>query len=368
MAKWYGTREFDDSVESAVNSFKSIFGSYEELYRFGQFYVTSIIMVGILETIEFELRNSLRLQALLSMEGASSEKYAAAVQSQLDRWMPYFRRQWDRAPDAIPVEVIVNDVIPNIEQQERQMFPGIRALFPLGKPTQADASEVQETFQRVWNRPGIPTARIWIRPTLTKAIAARALEKNKCFEVSRQMAKKILDHRKITTINPRLRIAVGTVPGVVVKEGQSGPPPLIRQQIIVYGNQATLKTTMALMQSALSASVLVQCGVLSGVRQDSNLFTQPEHYLLAFASCKIGGLDGFLCWDPDSGASNVETTTWGYGFTCLFYTAGRLSTAFDDFDLTAIERDPNKKREVGNHVATPRRHCYQVYYLQTLPL
>lgn len=361
VTRVYGLREFDDSVESAVNDFKAIFGTYNELYKLGQFYVTNIVIEGILQTIEFELRSGQRLQLVLSLEGA------AAVNEQLDRYMPFFRFQMSRTPDAINVDVIVNVVIPNIEQLEGQSFPGIRALFPLGNPTQADAAEVLEIFQKVWTRPDLPVARPFIRPTLTKAIAARRMEKSKCFEVSRQMAKKILASRRIATIDQKLRISMGTIPGVVVKEGQFDSGPLIRQQIIVYGNQSILKSTVAQMHSAVSAKGLVQCGVLSGVRQDVNLFKQPEHYLLAFASCTVGGLDGFVCWDPDAVASNVATTTWSRGFTCLFHTAGRLSTAFDDADLAAINKDQTSS-QFGDHLETARRHCYQVYYLQTLPI
>jgi len=113
---------------------------------------------------------------------------------------------------------------------------------------------------------------------------------------------------------------------------------------------------------------LIQCGVMSGVRQDNDLFKKPEHYVLVFDYCQIEGKDAFMFWDPDAGRSNITSAQWGPGFGCLFHASKRLSTAIDDADLLAIERNESEAL-FGDHTAPydRRRHCYQVYWVQTRP-
>jgi hypothetical protein len=95
------------------------------------------------------------------------------------------------------------------------------------------------------------------------------------------------------------------------------------------------------------------------------LAINPEHFVLAFAHDVVDGKDAFLFWDPDAQRSQITSTNWGPGFGCLFSTAGRLSTAVDDADLTNIVNDPKSDKD-GDHLSDQRRHRYQVYWVKTL--
>ena len=128
------------------------------------------------------------------------------------------------------------------------------------------------------------------------------------------------------------------------------------------------------MKAAIDAGGFVHCGVLSGALHEHSKFGSPEHHILVFAYDSIDGQDAFLFWDPDAAKSNIASTKsaanpqgWGEGFGVLFSRMGRLTTAFDDADLAAIDRH-EKAKTFGDHTNETLRHCYQVYQLFTLPM
>jgi hypothetical protein len=180
------------------------------------------------------------------------------------------------------------------------------------------------------------------------------------------MAQKLAKKQGTTYIAADKRISMGTIAGAVITEEPAGPKPALAQQTIKYTNDSVLVKLVGSMRAAIDAGGTVLCGVLSGVRQDQSLFPQPEHYIVVFGYGAINGVDAFVFWDPDALRSNIASTATGPGFGWLFHLPGRLSTGLDEGDLKAIGRNPSSAT-VGDHLQEPRRHCYQVYYVRTMP-
>lgn len=197
-------------------------------------------------------------------------------------------------------------------------------------------------------------------------------EKDKCFTCTRALARKLLKKRGITSIPGKVKIAEGQTAGATVV----GPPPgtghTVPLQTIRYSSAAAINATVVRIKAALDAGALVQCGVLSGASHEHSVFPKPEHFVLLFDHDVVDGKDAFVFWDSDTSASNIEPAPggpalWGPGFGCLISTDGRLSTAFDTADLSAINTDKTLQN-FGMHTMQPNRHRYQVYQVQTLPL
>ncbi len=341
--------------DGAVSRFKADFVGNEDLYSFGQFFVTRTLMKGILGTIRAELDGNVSISFTPALADVINTFFATLF-------------------DTVPIESIslsqVDSFLTFVSQSiGQQSITAIRALFPSGQPTQQDADEVRQAFRSVWDSPGLVAALPFTAApgTLRMAQAARKFENDRCFDVATNMARKLLKKHKITTLAPNIRLSFGTIPGVVVKEGTRSPGSQT-QQVLVYSSQSTLDSVAVRMRSVIDAGGIIQCGVLSGVRQDNNLFKQPEHYLLIFAYCSVDGKEAFLFWDPDAARSDIVSTRWGPGFGCLFHASGRLSTAVDDADLSGIDR-ASASDKFGDHITAvdTRRHCYQVYWVQTRP-
>jgi hypothetical protein len=155
--------------------------------------------------------------------------------------------------------------------------------------------------------------------------------------------------------------------GATVRQVKAASGTETAREDVAHATPARLPDIVARMKAVVDNDGYVHCGLLSGAKHEMSKFPQPEHHVLVFAYDTVGGLDAFLFWDPDAARSNIQSTSWGPGFGVLFATPRRLSTAFDDADFDQVVLDAKSPLH-GDHRNDTRRHFYQVYYLQSLPL
>lgn len=332
-------------LDAAVADFKALCAGHPQMFTYGQFYVLNRTIDDLKVEIESALRNNVRLMFL--------------PPGQLDNAVKFFNTKLSQEIHKISVAEIAGmlDLI-----EVGGDMASIRAMLP---QSATDAAEAQTRYNTVWGSPDIQGGPVWFgRPTLGIAQAAHQLEKVKCFDVLRAFARKAQHKRGVTALPATVKISEGAVAGAHVSGPPAGGGDEVPQQLIKY--TAPLSSTTARIKAALDAKAFVHCGLLSGASHERSAFPQPEHHVLVFGYDTINVQDAFVFWDPDTARSNIASTGWGFGFGVLFASATRLSTAFDDGDLTAIQR--NKHADTfGDHVNDTRRHCYQVYFVQTLP-
>jgi hypothetical protein len=344
----FNTPDFD----KAVTTFKADFGSHTQLFEFGQFYLVNTIIENILAVVESELKRNIRF---------------IIFEAKREQFMSGFIHTLREIPLPLIDLDIINNFINSAEVNGD--LAAIRAMFTKDAPGASENSAIQRAFHTVWSTKEIGSAPPWLglQPSIKMARAARAYEKDRCFDVCRAFAMKLLAKRGITKLPDKLKISMGNVANAALSGPPPGPGSVVPLQTIVYGAPAQLDSAVAQMRAAIDAGAVIQCGVLSGARQDRSLAGQPEHYVMAFAYGKVDGTDSFLFWDPDAVVSNIRSTSWRRGFGCLFSVPKRLSTAIDDADLTAVDAN-TQSAHFGDHLNEKRRHRYQVFYLQTLPL
>lgn len=336
--------------KASVDRFKSYFKG-SQIVNYGQFYVTESIRTGIKTVISDTVHST--AGGIFSADGG--QRLISALEPYVEG-IPF---------DDVDVSA-VNDILDQYDQGDLGV---IRQMFTASAPTAADATAVANAFNVLWtspSSPGLDAIFVTGSPTLPLGKAAQALEKTKCFPVAQGMAQKLARKQGTSYIAADRRISMGTIAGAVVTEGPAGTKSAVAQQTINYTNDSVLAKLAGSMRAAIDAGGTVLCGVLSGVRQDKNLFTQPEHYILVFGYGPINGIDAFVFWDPDALRSDISSAATNPGIGWLFHLPGRLSTALDESDLKAIDRNPSSAT-FGDHLQEPRRHCYQVYYVRTLP-
>ena len=248
----------------------------------------------------------------------------------------------------------------------------IRAMFGT---TKQDEAHARLDFNDVWSNDNISTAPGYSgsATSLGKAQAASKLESDRCWQVLRAFAAKLLKKRGGTRLPPAVILSEGAVAGAQPKQTapgvlkSPGVAEILARETLVYTQPPVLSAAAKRMKAALDAGGFVHCGVLSGALHDHSVFPKPEHHILVFAHDAIDGQDAFLFWDPDAAHSNIAVTGWGDGFGVLFSRDGRLCTGVDDADLAVVECTKGVRTE-GDHLRDTRRHSYQVYTLQTLPL
>ena len=182
-------------------------------------------------------------------------------------------------------------------------------------------------------------------------------EKGACFSSTHALGRKYIKARGLGPIPANLKISQGQIAGVKtpLREGV-----LDR---IVYSSPEALKKVVDDIKAALNAGYPVVCGLLSGATHDTIEFPKPEHFILVFAYEN----NVFAFWDSDVSVSNMTATGWGPGFGILVATRDTFSTGWDAADLSAVDTDMHSDTW-GDHLHFPRRHRYQVYSVQTLPL
>ena len=337
-------------LDKAVTDFKAVFGAHTGMYEWGQFYVTNRTMADLRTTIEALIRGNIRMMF--------SDRTA------VDGAVSFFNTQLSRAIGEIPLATVLA-MLDGLERDGD--MAEIRALL---KPSDGDKASAKRDFDAIWSDDVIPSAPRWSGspPTLGKARAAFQLEKDRCFQTLRSMSSKLLKARGVTALPAAATYTAGTLAGAAPVQTAAGSGTnTAPQQTLKYASPGELATAVTRMKLALAEHGFVHCGVLSGAEHEMSRFPQPEHHILVFAHDTIDGHDAFLFWDPDANHSKIASTGWGPGFGVLLASANGLSTATDDADLRAIDRS-RASVNFGDHLADPRRHCYQVYYVQTLPM
>jgi hypothetical protein len=342
-------------LDKAVADFKALFGTHVQMFQFGQFYVTNRTLRDLRALIEAEIRGNLRLKF--------------ATPAELAGVIAFFDKQLSEGVDRVDLGLITS--ILNGLERDGDLAP-IRELF---EPSKQDRANAQRDFDALWTGSDIPAAPHFSSspPTFGKARAAKLLENDRCFQVLRSMSSKTLRARAVTALPAGVSFSAGAIGGAVPVETTPASAGQVPQQTLAYSVTAQLAVGIQRMKAAVDAGGQVHCGVLSGARHENSKFPQPEHHVLVLAHDQIDGRDVFLFWDPDAAQSNIVSTHWGQGFGVLIGSATRLSTAIDEADLKAIDLRKTlptglANNDFGNHLSEPRRHCYQVYFVQTLPM
>jgi hypothetical protein len=341
-------------LNKAVEDLKALCGAHTQLFRYGQFYVTRRTMDDLLAQILATLAGMLRF---------------VVSPADLTPLNNFFKEKLGVAAPDVDVVSIMNML--NLIERDGDMA-AIRALLVTTKQDQANA---QSDFDDVWLNDRISTAPMYSssQPTLGKARAAFKLESDRCWQVLRSFATKLLKKRGTTRLPPVVILNESAVAGAAPRQTAPGTPAspgvaqILARETLNYAQPAVLSAAAARMKAALDAGGFVHCGVLSGALHDHSKFPNPEHHILVFAYDTIDGQDAFLFWDPDAAHSNIASTAWGKGFGVLFSRAGRLCTGVDDADLADIERTARVRNE-GDHLRDTLRHSYQVYSLMSLPV
>jgi hypothetical protein len=335
----------------AVEEFQKIFATHPRLYRSGQFYLTDYILDQIIGVADDEIKRNIRF--------IINPAYGDQIIRGLKGCIAH-----------IPLPLLNLEFIDKIlaSAEVDGDLAALRSMFSSAPPEISETRSVQAAYKSVWDKPSIGgPPYLGAYPNMKMARAAFAFEKDKCFSTCRSLANKLLTARKISTLPKNLKISNGKIAEATLTGKPAGEGPIVEQQILAYNLPSQLVKETKAMRKAIEAGAVIQCGVLSGARLDKNLRQEPEHYILVFAYGIVEGIDAFLFWDPDAHTTNIKTTTWGDGFGVIFYRPGRLSTSISDADLTRIDCNKNSSN-FGNHLNEPNRHCYQVFYLQTLPL
>lgn len=176
----FSTPKFD----SAVAEFKAFCPGHEQLFRFGQFYVTKRTINDLMAQIEGELRNNIRFKFL--------------PPEQLNNTITFFKTKLGVPITLVDVGAITHML--DLIEVDGDMAP-IRAMFV---PSQNDRANAQRDFTALWSTADIPAAPLFSTSTATlgKAQAAFQLEKDRCFQVLRAFARKLLKKRGITNLSP----------------------------------------------------------------------------------------------------------------------------------------------------------------------
>jgi len=335
-------------LDKAVADFKKVCGGHTQLFQFGQFYVTNRTMTDLFKQIESELNSNPRL---------------SRVPDQPQNTIRFFLSILGQPPEDVKVSTIL--ALLDLIERDGDMAL-IRAMF---KPSQGDRAAAQSDFDALWTRTDFPAAPLWgATPSLFKARAARAIELDRCWQVLRAFARMHAKARGVVPLAAADGLSNFLLGGAKTQEASNN------RLEVRYPIQADLSAAVAKMKTIVDGGRYVHCGLLSGQRQAK--FPTPEHHILVFAWDVVNGQDAFLFWDPDTSRSNiasitssVDTKPWGPGFGLLFSRTGRLCTGIDDADLAAIDTNPAPTNPTfGDHNNEKKRHCYQVYTVQSLPL
>jgi hypothetical protein len=339
--------------DKAVAELKSVFKNKIRLVTEGQFYVTWWAGEQLVGQAENELFETLSLAPL-------KREHILKLIKGLIIGTPVSRI----SPELVQL---------NLDSLDRNNdLAGVKRLFETGTPSQVELGVVRAIFEKTWGKSDINEGDYYVgsRGDFKTLRAAFNYDKVQCFKVCRGFANKLLVACRANALPKKLKLSAGLIAQATLigKPATSDNAKQEEQQIVNYGAPSQLRDIAKLMREVLDFGGVIQCGVLSGVRLDKNIRNDPEHYILVIAHDVIDGQEAFLFWDPDPSGSDVEKTLWGPGFGVLFSRAGRLTTAIDDDDLKNLQLAKSDKN-FGDHLTLPhRRHCYQVFWIQTLPV
>ncbi|PEM41112.1 hypothetical protein [Bacillus toyonensis] len=333
-------------LDSSAQDFQNIFKNHKELYLYGQFYLHNRYFDQLIAEIEIALKGTLFFMFSPNL---------------LDNALNLIRK-FLRLPAEQLTEQNINEFFKKLDPTDSFTSSLKQILLP-GPP---DLNAVKRDYAMIWSSSQIGSAPPWLNSSFQKYLASYNFEKDKCFDTLRSLSRKLLNARSITKIPSNAKISDGAIAQASLKKSFKDPGSGVISDVIVYQAPAAFSILFPKIKMAIDAKCVVQCGVLSGVFGPSS-FPNPEHYILIFGYDTVDGKDVFLFWDPDAVRSNIGSTIWGRGFGCLFFQSNRLSTAIDNTDFFNIQTD-GQSDFFGDHLSEPRRHRYQVYYIQTLPL
>jgi Papain-like cysteine protease AvrRpt2 len=324
------------SISPAIANFKSTFFSANpKILTSGQFHIRDLVYEEVIKAVDADL--------------------AARYDSEL-------KNIWD-GMIAVVDGVKSKDLINKINSRGMAVdYPNIVKVY--GDDPTATRAWAQDLYKKFWLNDTINTSPSVIPATVKRINASYDLggidfkgkptgEKGACFSSTHALGRKYIKAKGLGSIPANLKISEGQIAGAKpIREGN-----LDR---IVYSSPGALKKVVDAIKLALIAGYPVVCGLLSGVRHNMTPITEiptPEHYVLVFAYEN----NVFAFWDSDPSVSNIASFGWDPGFGILVATTDTLSTGWDTADLSAVDDD-------GNHSYFPKRHRYQVYSVQTLPL
>lgn len=327
------------SISGAIANFKSIFSSNPKILTFGQFQITNLVYEEIIKAVNADLtaKPNAELQAV---------------------WNDMLS-----ASNGILTSALINKIN---ERGISSDYPRIVKVY--GPDVTATKAWAQDLYKKFWLRDNAINPSPNVTPaTIARFNAAYNLggidlngqptgEKGACHNSTHALGRKYVNAKGLAPIPANLKISRGQIAGAKSKsEGM-----LDR---VVYSSPGALNAEVDKIKLALDAGYPVVCGLLSGVKHDMTaLLTKkklpnPEHYVLVF------GYENnvFAFWDSDVSVSDMTATDWGPGFGLLVATTTSFSTGWDEADLRAVDGE-------GNHLNFPKRHRYQVYSVQTLPI
>jgi hypothetical protein len=334
-------------LDREVQDFKNLFTNHPQLHLYGQFYLHNRYFDDLIAHIKNEMESNLFFLTqphLLKPALEQIKKLLGQPANQL-------------------TEQNINQFF-NLLDPTGAFSGSIKQILLPGPP---DVEAMKQNYTSVWSSSEIGDAPPFLATTFRKYLASHKFEKDKCFDTCRSFARKLLKARGITSTSSTVQISQSTIAQASVKRSFRDPASGVTSDVVSYGTPTSFPDLLTRLKGAIDTKCVVQCGVLSGVSHEHSSFPTPEHYILLFAYDTVGDKTIFLFWDPDAVRSNIASTTWGRGFGCSFFNNGTFSTAMDQADLFKIELD-TMSDFWGDHYDEPRRHRYQVYYIQTLPL
>lgn len=344
-------------LDRAASAFQAHFAAHPQLYTYGQFYLGNRYLDDMLNIVRADLGGEVPYMVSPHLIDPAGEEFRELL-------IQYPR---DLSPAS------VQNLAQTLHQLAQLVIPSGTAvqtgIFTPGPP---DVAGMKADYEVVWSTPAIGSAPPWLAAgssLFRKYIAAYPWERDKCFATARAFARKLQSGRNVASVPQPHRISEGVIAGASPSRFRD-PNSGIESEKLRYN--ATLTSYAPRLKAAigdLERGAVIQCGVLSGAFHEQSRFPKPEHYILVFAHDTLDGQQGFLFWDPDTGSGFISGKSWGRGFGLLFLNERRLSTARDDQDFLQVHNDRRKRERCGDYILVPhKRHRYQVFYLQTLPM
>ena len=192
---------------TAVADFKKLFGAHTQMFRYGQFYVTSVTIDGMLAVIDPELQ--------------ANSRFIIDPQAYKNT-MKFFRTKLAEDVADIGVSLIMA-LLDQIEINHDMAV--IRALFR-SIVTKDDAADARRDFNQLWSDDHLPSAPYWSgsSPSLAKALAARALEKDRCYQVATSMVTKLVKARGTAPLPAATTVSASQLGGAQVTETVAPQP------------------------------------------------------------------------------------------------------------------------------------------------
>ena len=180
----------------------------------------------------------------------------AGVPDQLANAIAFFTAKLTEVP-ATDVDVVSIMNMLNLIERNGDMA-AIRAMFA---PTKQDEAHARSDFNDVWSNDNISSAPPFSSSpaSLGKAQAAAKLERDRCWQVLRAFAAKLLKKRPVVHLAPTVILSEGVVGGAQPQQTAPGVPAslgiaeILARQTLVYTQPSILSAATQRMRDALNA-------------------------------------------------------------------------------------------------------------------